>query len=225
MYVAKKFINVEEYITLVQTYADKNKDALGFLPASAYKEQAYKNRLWVAVCTQTNNPLGHLLFGGRFPNLKVIQILAYPDSQYMGVAKKLIQELVTYGEKNNYLSISARVAADLGANKFWEKMEFGIVKQEKGGKTRDRNINVRLRELDSMSLFKGLYSHAKLESKEKSLLTYIERPISTNPTYAIDLNVFFDVAKRRSEFDEANEVIRAGFNNKIKLCVTNEFVE
>ena len=224
IYIAKNLSEVEPYIDLVQSHADKNKNALGFLPASAYKEQAYKNQLWVAICVQTKTPLGHLLFGGRFPNLKVIQILAYPESQHMGVAKKLIKELVFYGEENNYLSISARVAADLDANMFWEKINFGVVKQEKGGKTKDRNINVRVRELDSMTLFKGLYTHAKPDSKEKSLLTYIDRPLSTNPTYAIDLNIFFDVAKRRSDFDEANEVIRAGFNNKIKLCVTNEFI-
>lgn len=48
------------------------------------------------------------MFGGRFPNLKVMQILAYPESRGEGVAKKLIQELVTYGETNSYLSILAR---------------------------------------------------------------------------------------------------------------------
>lgn len=70
----KTFAEVESYLTTVQSFADKNKSALGFLPSSAFREQALRGRLWIAVCEETNEFLGHLLFGGKSPSIKIFQM-------------------------------------------------------------------------------------------------------------------------------------------------------
>ena len=40
---------VSRYLDQVQRLADANRNALGFLPATAYPQAAMKGRLWVAV--------------------------------------------------------------------------------------------------------------------------------------------------------------------------------
>ena len=216
--ILKSYEEVKPHIDRVVEEADNNKDALGFLAHSAYHELAYKNQLLIAYCNEKDDVVGHLLFGGRYPSIRVKQILVYNKNKRSGIGEHLLKALVSFGEKNNHISIIARVAADLKANTFWERMGFNLIKQEKGGKSRDRIINVRVKELNSMTLFSGF--DAAIISDRK--LEYNDKPTLTTSTYAIDLNVFFDVTRKRSI--NSVEVIRAGLNNKVKLCVTHEFI-
>src|SRR4030042_1708346 len=101
---------VEIYVDLVIDLADANKKALGFLQKAVFREQANRGRLWIAVSSQSDECLGYLLFGGRDPTLKVFQLYVKKTHRKLGVGKKLIASLVTWGEKYNYLTISARVA-------------------------------------------------------------------------------------------------------------------
>jgi hypothetical protein len=63
--------DIQHYLAQVRSLADSNSDALGFLPASAYAEQAQRGRLWVAVEEGSGRMQGLLLFGGQFPSLKI----------------------------------------------------------------------------------------------------------------------------------------------------------
>ena len=121
MRILTAIAEVEPYLSEVQRLADSNKEALGFLPTSAYSEQAQRGRLWVVAEKTTGRLLGFLLFGGRFPSLKVFQSYVEPFARKRGVATELIKRLVSFGEKYGYLSISARVAVNLPANQFWKK--------------------------------------------------------------------------------------------------------
>lgn len=224
MQILKSFPEIEPFIPYVQQYADNNRKALGFLTRSAYQEQAYNGRLFVAVNSESEY-LGHLLFGGRFPWLKVFQVLVRKKFRRDKIGSWLINELITYGEKRSFLSISAKVAADLASNNFWEKSGFQLIRQEKGGETTKRIINYRIKELDTPSLFKLTELDKENGTISPQNIYYEGRPLHSIPAYVIDLNVFFDIAKNRTRKDEASFLISAGFDSHIKFCVTPEFAK
>ena len=136
------------YLKTVEAFADSNKNALGFLPKSAFREQANRDRLWIAINADSGEFLGYLLYGGRYPMLKIFHLYVTPQHRKQGIGLKLLTTLLAFGEKNNYLSISARVAADLSANRFWDSAGFSIIRQETGGRSFGRMINIRVKELN-----------------------------------------------------------------------------
>jgi len=221
--ILKSFQDVEQYLDEVCNEADKHRTSLGFLPRPAYSEQAYKGQLWIAVDKESGSACGHLMFGGRFPKLKVMQCLVYSTSRKQGIGSLLINELISFGEANNYMTISARVAADLKSNKFWEKNGLIIIQQLPGGCSRNRLINIRVKELNSLSLFQGLPTFFGATTSDK-LCFHNNGPNLHTPIYAIDLNVFFDITKGRMFKKESAQIIRQGLSNRIKLYVTNEFI-
>lgn len=76
--------------------------------------------------------MGYLLFGGRYPTFKITQLFVDRKFRKNGIGSKMLSEFEAYAEKNNFLTISARVAADLPANIFWEKSGYELLKQVKG---------------------------------------------------------------------------------------------
>lgn len=201
----------------VQVNADKEKDALGFLPASVYEEEARKGNLLVAVTGKAGRQrlTGYLLFGGQFPHCRIFQVFVLPGYRRQGIAKTLVNRLVSYMETLGYLSIGAQVADNLKANEFWEHLDFQVVRQKLGGVTKGRRINVRVRELDTPRLF----------SEVSAELGLVERIAVGPAVYAIDLNVFWDVANRRPRSEYAAQVVAAAFANMVRIVVTAEFVE
>ncbi|MHA1598257.1 MAG: GNAT family N-acetyltransferase [Alphaproteobacteria bacterium] len=220
--VLKSYEDVESYIDFVRQGADKERNALGFLPPNAYRQAAEQGKLFVAV-DDADEFLGHLMFGGVFPLVKVMQIYSCPEFRNHGVAQAIMDELINYAQERGYLSLSAKVASDLSeANAFYQRMGFHIVSTFPGGKTRNRLIYHRVRDLDTLSLFD------LLGPKEHELLPNLG--ISANystktPIYAIDLNVLFDVSKQRVRSEDAGMVFNAGFSNDIRPVIAEEFIE
>jgi len=137
----------------------------------------------------------------------------------------LIAAIVAWGEKTNYLTVSARVAADLSANRFWERAGFSFVRQESGGKSTGRMINVRVRVLDTPSLL-DMMAFKSVVPKEGIQHIHLDpRPIISIQTYVLDLNIFFDIVKRRTHKAEATRLISAGLDQEARVFVTPEFVE
>ena len=221
-HIIKDSGKVMSYIAQVRSLADRNRDALGFLPESAYTEAATKGSLWVALDGNTENFRGYLLFGGVHPQLKVFQICIRPGYRASGTAQRLIESLKKYGEDNDYQTISAKVASELEANRFWQNSDFHIIRQIPG-RTRGRTINVYIFELDVPSL---LHTSRNRDSSTKSspLLWQPIRPLLETPSYVIDLNVFFDVVKSRDD-GEATHIISSALNNEIRIFVTSEFTK
>ena len=221
--ILKTPVEVECYIDQVRSLGDANRSALGFLPASAYTETAMKGCLWVAV-DQTNKALlGYLLFGGTYPHLKVFQVHVLPEFRSRGLARRLLKELRKYGEENNFQTISARVATDLEANRFWQGIGFRIIRRVAGSARSGRTLNVYLFELDTLSLFRELQIEASSQVEGVRQITYPSRPILKTPSYVIDLNVFFDVVGKR-DTGESARILSSAFNSEIKLNVTSEFI-
>jgi len=213
------------YIKTIQKFADSNRKSFGFLPKSAFVEQASNGRLWVAADIEKKKCLGYLLFGGRFPTLRIFQLFVSKKFRKQRIAKILLAQFEAYAEENYYLSVNARVAADLASNKFWEKSGYELIKQVKGGKTTNRNINVRIKELDTPSLFKLMSFNSCVDQSGLKSLKTLQRPLFRSQTYVIDLNVFFDVVKRRFDRNNATRLITSGLNNEIKIYITPEFCE
>lgn len=221
--VLKTPVEVESYIDQVRSLGDANRSALGFLPASAYTETAMKGGLWVAVDQTNNDLLGYLLFGGTYPHLKVFQVHVLPEFRSRGLARRLLEELKKYGEENNYQTISARVAAELEANRFWQGIGFRIIRRVAGSVRSGRTLNVYLFELDTPSLFRAIQIEASSQVEGVRQITYPSRPILKTPSYVIDLNVFFDVVGKR-DTGESARILSSAFNSEIKLHVTSEFI-
>jgi GNAT superfamily N-acetyltransferase len=208
---------VSHWVPSVQTGADSNRDALGFLPAQAYEQAAAQGTLFVALDRRGSQPryAGHILFGATYPHAKVFQVYVTDADRGTGLGRQLVQTLLHYLEERQYLSVSAKVASDLSANAFWAALKFEVVATRSGGATRGRIINVRTRQFNTPALFG------------------YRRPVTGNPltdplpnlttVFAFDLNVFFDVVRRRSRSEYGAAVMAAAFNNIVRLMVTEEF--
>ncbi len=221
MNILRKADEVAPYRDQIRRLADSNKDALGFLPAAVYPEQMLRGKLWVAV--EGEEFLGFLLFGGRFPTLKVQQLGVLPEARHRQVGSSLVGHLARYGEQRSYLRIKARVAADLPANSFWESVGFQLVKQEQGGVTTRRIINIRVKTLETPSLFAD-YREEDAKTIQGRQLDF-RSPLHSTPSFAIDLNVFFDVTKRRVDHEYSSHVLGEGFRAQVRLFITPEFIE
>lgn len=219
-----KSSDVLKFIDKIREMADQEREALGFLPKPAYQEAADQQKLMVAVDTSKSPEeyVGHLFFGGVFPHGRVFQLHVRRQYRRDGVGSRLVLATVRRLESEYYLSITANVAADLGeANSFWERMRFQIVRNKRGGPSRGRTINVRVRDLDTPSLLSFMRQPSKPVEQD---LRLVDRLAARSPIYVIDLNVFFDVVKKRIRSKEAGSVIHAGLKNIVRVAVTEEFI-
>lgn len=212
--ILKLFDQVKDYVNQVSSLADENKEAFGFTPISAYEDMAAKGQLWVAI-DASSDLKGYVIFGGTMPTLKVFQIYSCPSSKGHGVGNLLINELKEFARESGYHSISARVAADLPANGFWEVMGFPVYQQVDGGKTKRRRINIRGYSLEDNDLLSGL-THDNNAVNPTG-------PILERPVYALDLNLLLAVCKAREGYEKVIRIMQVGFQGGFSICVTPEF--
>jgi GNAT superfamily N-acetyltransferase len=207
---------VQRYVDITRTNADREKNALGFLPSVAYEQAARQGNLYVA--TDHGVYVGHLLFGGTFPHAKIFQLYVTEPYRRKRAAWLLLRTLESELEKNGFLTISAAVAADLPANGIWEKLGFPVFYKRKGGASRRRIINVRIKDLNTPHLFRTD------QPTDLSDLSIASRYITPIPVYVLDLNVFWDVIRNRPRADYARQVIGAALDNFIRIVVSAEFL-
>ena len=212
--------DVTPYLDQVRQLADANRDALGFLPATAYEEAAMRGCLWVVVGQGVNELRGYLFFGNRFPRLRVYQVYVCPEFRSSGTARKLVEKLQRYGEARDYLTITARVASELAANGFWSSLGFNVTGSSPGGK-KGRTINRYALALDVPSLF-GREEPRSVPLAEGTQEAIRIRPVLQTRSYVMDLNVFFDAVRDRDD-GEAIRILSMGFDSDIRLVVTSEF--
>jgi GNAT superfamily N-acetyltransferase len=221
--ILSAFRDVEPYVHSVCVAADADPSALGFLPRTVYVDAAEQERLLIATIVKDGNReyAGHLFFGFVFPYARIFQSFVLPEFRLRGVGRKLVEALISRAEKLQFLSVRASVAEDLGANGFWEQLGFNLIRTKTGKGKNKRPINIRIRELATPSLLELMGSPSVLQTTD---LTFIDRFSGPSPIYAIDLNVLFDVTKKRPRAADAGRVIWAGFNNLVRLAVTEEFI-
>lgn len=211
--ILKSFDHVSGYVDEVRTIADKNRESFGFLSASAYEQMASKGQLWIAI-NNDKKLVGYLMFGGTMPTLKVFQVYSCNSARNHGVGRMLVDALKEHAREKHYHSISAKVASDLPANKFWENVGFSIYRQIKGGETTKRKINIRGYSLDDNDLFGGL--------PKESRAVEPMRPVLDRPIYALDLNLLIDAFRGRNGHQSVIKIMRNGFQGFFSICVTPE---
>lgn len=212
----------------IRALADGEKEALGFLPEAAYRD-AIESRRLIAMCTPVDGRpevVGFVLFSGVFPNARIQQIVVAEEHRRTGIATALINEVVSHLESRGYLTISAAVASDLAAAQaFYEHNGFIARHSRRGGQARDRTIVLRARDLANESLLTVL-DPAIVTSEAAVDLGLRMRSASQAPLYAIDINVLFDVLKRkhRPRSTIAGRLIAAALGHQIRLAVAPEFI-
>ena len=215
-------MEVEPFLTDVQTAADGNRNALGFFAGSVYREFSRRGQLYVAVSSVSGRSMyaGHLLFDCRYPRSHILQMSVQPAHQKAGVASALLKRLCESLTESGFISIYARVAEDLqSANAFWAKKNFYVQRVAAGGNTKKRVILVRSHELASPQLF---------NSSGLSQFNPLGLPggRSTDPPlFLIDLNVLFDVAPRRPRHAELASLYQAERMNFCRLAISSEIRE
>ena len=214
--ILKKYDQVKDYVCEVASIADSNRAQFGFLPASAYEEMAAKEQLWIAI-DDKNLLRGYLIFGGAMPTLKIFQVYACPSERGSGIGRLLVNDLKEFAKQSHYHSISARVAADLEANGFWEKMGFIVHQQVNGGRTTNRRINVRGVSLEDNDLLSAL--------KLQEFGIDPSGPILERPIYAIDLNLLIAIVKARPGYQKIARILQIGLQGGYTICVTPEFTK
>lgn len=210
----------------IRALADKEKEALGFLPEGAYPD-AIENRRLVAMLAQVDGHsevAGFILFSGVFPNARIQQIVVAPNHRRARVASALINEVISQLEAQSYLTITAAVASDLRvAQAFYERNGFIARHSRRGGATRGRTIVLRARDLDTASFF-SLLEPASTAAASIIDLGLRQRSASHAPLYVIDLNVLFDLVRDRTRSALANRLFGAALAHQIRLAVAPEFL-
>jgi predicted nucleic acid-binding protein/ribosomal protein S18 acetylase RimI-like enzyme len=223
-FIRRDFVDISPFLDVIRAQADNERDALGFLPESAYAEAARQRKL-ILLISQDGSQFsyaGHLLFGGIFPVLRVRQIVVTAKSRRNGQATTLLRALIAQGEKEGYLSIVANVATDLiAANSFYERNGFLSVRLKAGGKTRNRKINVRILQLQTPSLISLMVGPHQPKTIE---ILQPKKRSPEIPIYAIDLNVFYDAIRKRTRSNDAGVVFEAALSHQIRIAASQEFI-
>jgi ribosomal protein S18 acetylase RimI-like enzyme len=204
--IRRKPEDVSGFVREAQANADSNRDALGFLPSQAYEQAASQGTLFIASQATADGGeryAGHILFGASYPHARIYQLFVAPASRANGIGRMLIESLVEFTEAKQYLSVIAKVADDLSANGFYKALGFETLGTKAGGASRGRTINIRVRQLNTPALFGYRWP--------VSGLPLAELPSSSTPVFVIDLNVFFDVARRRPRAEAQPSTTSSGF--------------
>lgn len=211
------------HLAVIYEVTDIHTRALGFLPYRAYEEALSIGRLWILA--DDRGYCGHLLFGGAHPTLKIKQLFVAPSARRGGLARLLIDELVTHAERAGFASIRARVADDLEANAAWDRLGFSTQLVVRGGASTGRAINVRYRRI----LPSGPQTHflAALDQASQTL-TFTARgmPLNRDHWYTVDLNVWLDFARDRPPFNtSARALVESASRGLFRLRFTREAIE
>ncbi|GGC13087.1 hypothetical protein GCM10007205_22440 [Oxalicibacterium flavum] len=219
--ILEKYADTAPFVAKASESADQFKDALGFFATRVFHEFARKDQLYIAIHQPTDKKweyAGHLLFDCRPPKASILQMLALPQYRNFGIATTLLNQLKEKLTQFQYISIRARVAEDLQANAFWEKMDFYVQRIERGGATRNRTILVRSHELRSPQLFPT----SGLSTANPLGLDVTDNEV---PTYLLDLNVLFDLAPRRPRNDVTVDLFQTERLGGFKFAVSSELRE
>ena len=130
-------------LSAIISLANEEKEALGFLPHTAYRDAISKRRLVAMLSTNDDESklIGFVLFSGVYPSAKIQQIVVDKSHRRAHVASSLLNEVVSQLEIQGYLTLTAAVASDLSAAQgFYERNSFIAKTSRQGGKARKRQI-------------------------------------------------------------------------------------
>ena len=219
---------LREKLPTIWDLANAEREALGFLPHTAYRDAITRRRFvgMLATANEDVELVGVILYGGVFPYARIQQIVVSKCHRRVGVASALMNELLSRLEARGYLSVRAAVASDLPtAHSFYTGNGFVVTCARPGGRARNRQINVLVRDLETPQLFSGLEVLSPVAKCAADLGLCRSRK-SQAPLYVIDVNVLFDITKPsgRPRAGLAGSVISAALAHQIRLAIAQEFI-
>lgn len=207
----------------IKRLADSEKHSLGFLPEQALRDGITRGK-FVALIDRSSEQeklVAYLLYSGVFPHAKVQQIATVKSYRGGGVGSALIRTLVSDLERFGFMTIRADVASDLdGALAFYAKNRFDRIRTQPGGASRRRQIIVHVRHLETETLFT-----IPTNSTGDMDFGIRQRSAGSAPFFALDLNVYFDLARNRAHSESAHRLFGAALGHDIRLTVASEFVQ
>ncbi len=208
------------YFSEIISLSKKEANPLGFIPSGGMKAAIANRRLLALVDDETGSLAGYVFFGGVYPSAKIFQIAVDPAFRRAGVGSSLIELLASHLEQFSYRSLVADIRDDLkGALAFYRSNGFTQVSSRKGGETRGRMILSHVKELDTDDLFSIYEERDFLVSQIHDLAS------RGDAKFALDINVYFDLAKRRDYVLQAEELFRSALAGTIKIAVAGECVK
>lgn len=134
-------------------YADslqrKLHEMIGFMPRTVISE--YWERGQIRPAFQNDQLCGYLLYydgrNGNMPkrqpfHLHVHQAAIQYDAQRRYHGESLVTSIQHHARKHGFRTIGAWVATDIDANAFWHAMGFVHIATRKGGRRRNRFLNL-----------------------------------------------------------------------------------
>ena len=147
------------------------KNELGFIPFDGLKRDIRQRRI-LKVCIN-GNPVGYIYFSSnRNPSMTCHQICVKQESRGLGIGKALLTAMEEYANQGKVTSITAKCAYDLDSNKFWQKMGYTCVNIKKGGKSKNRKINIWKKQIQK-EFWEKFYDEIKISEKIKNILDII----------------------------------------------------
>ncbi|MEM7683298.1 MAG: GNAT family N-acetyltransferase [Pseudomonadota bacterium] len=206
----------------IKTLANAERDGLGFIPEQGMRDAISRCNLMALMDDHADEPIvaGYIFHSGVYPNAKIQQITAAPAYRRIGVASSLVRRLASDLEAAGYMSIRADVASDLpAALAFYAKNDFLPITTRAGGKTRNRSIIQHVRDLEVDTLFSRIDRPlAAVEGAFRSRRSWEAQ------SFALDLNVYFDLARERKFSMEARQLFSSALAHEVRVVVADEFV-
>ncbi len=206
----------------IKLLADSERHSLGFLPDQALRDGIIRSKFLALIdrSGEQDALVAYLLYSGVFPNTKIQQIATVERYRKQGVGSALIRTLVADLEKLGFMTIRADVASDLDeALAFYAKNGFNRIRTQAGGASRNRQIIVHIRDLETETLFT-----IPTNATHNTDFGIRRRSAGSAPFFALDLNVYFDLARDRSHSESARRLFGAALEHDIRLTVASEFV-
>ncbi|MDH5721901.1 MAG: GNAT family N-acetyltransferase [Alphaproteobacteria bacterium] len=214
--ILKTSHEVMPYLEHIIQIGDNNRTIFGFLPRDAYKQKIEQEKLWVST-DDAGNYLGHLMYGGKYSEIRIYQIYSSPENRTQGVASSLIQEIVKYGEQVSCLNLRADVASDLtAAMRFYQGQGFYALKPRDKQNTTGREVLI---------FYKRLATPSLLPPENLDLDVISNKTNDITESYVIDLNIFLSLTKNRTEKELITNIMKAALSGEFTLFVTPEFKE
>jgi len=218
--ILTRYSDVAAFVGATTKAADSDKESLGFFPGPVFEEFARKDQLFVAVWHvegERREYAGHLLFNASYPTAHIRQIFVLERHRGQGLGTLLLDELKNHLTELQFISIRARVREDLhAANAFWDGQRFYTQRLAPGGSARKKLILERSHELSTPQLF----ASSGINQANPFGLRFASP--SETPLYLLDLNVLFDLGRRRHRHEDVVAVFRAERMQACQLAISSE---
>ena len=193
------------HLQTVIELGDANKATLSFFPEGAFRTNAARRQIIVAIAPQAGC-IGYLLYGAShmYDRITIIHLCIASSCQGKGVAKKLVDYLIKITQKYSGIGLTCR--RDYHLENFWSKLGF-VAQYDKSAKTSGKLNTYWWLDYCHPNLF----STAVSQQREVKLLA------------VINTDIFFDLYLNEDrENKDSKSLLADWLQSELELCLTDE---